>query len=89
MIIMAGLGATPVLPVGQLYTRDASLRGFVISNATVAELAAAATAINHLLARGTLVSRIGTRLPLVEAARSHRLQEGAEPHPRGRIVVLP
>jgi NADPH:quinone reductase-like Zn-dependent oxidoreductase len=90
MIIMAGLGATPVLPVGQLYTRDASLRGFVISNATVAELAAAATAINHLLARGTLVSRIGTRLPLTEAARSHRLQEGAEPHrPRGRIVVLP
>ncbi|WP_440070487.1 NADPH:quinone reductase [Streptosporangium sp. OZ121] len=90
MIILAGLGATPVLPVGQLYTRDASLRGFAISNATVAELATAATAINHLLARGTLVSRIGTRLPLTEAARSHRLQEGTEPHhPRGRIVVLP
>ncbi|MEU4540400.1 zinc-binding dehydrogenase [Streptosporangium sp. NPDC023825] len=90
MIIMAGLGAAPVLPVGQLYTRDASLRGFAISNATVAELAAAATAINHLLARGTLISRIGTRLPLAEAARAHRLQEGAEPgHPRGRIVVLP
>ncbi|WP_431902786.1 NADPH:quinone reductase [Nonomuraea sp. bgisy101] len=90
MIIMAGLAAAPVLPVGQLYTRDASLRGFVISNATVPELAAAATAINHLLARGTLVSRIGTRLPLTEAARSHRLQEGTDPHlPRGRIVVLP
>ncbi|MFD1931134.1 NADPH:quinone reductase [Nonomuraea mangrovi] len=90
MIIMAGLATAPVLPVGQLYTRDASLRGFVISNATVPELAAAATAINHLLARGTLVSRIGTRLPLTEAARSHRLQEGTDPHlPRGRIVVLP
>lgn len=90
MIILAGLGATPVLPVGQLYTRNASLRGFVISNATVAELAAAATAINHLLSRGTLVSRIGTRLPLTETARSHHLQEGTDPHhPRGRIVVLP
>lgn len=90
MIIMAGLGATPALPVGELYTRDASLRGFAISNATVAELTAAATAINPLLARGALVSRIGARLPLTEAARAHRLQEGAEPHrPRGRIVVLP
>ncbi|MFF3443398.1 hypothetical protein [Streptosporangium sp. NPDC002721] len=56
----------------------------------MAELAAAATTINHLLARGTLVSRIGARLPLTEAARAHRLQEGAEPgRPRGRIVVLP
>ncbi|MET7459318.1 NADPH:quinone reductase [Nonomuraea sp. NPDC005501] len=90
MIIMAGLGAAPVLPVGQLYTRNASLRGFAISNATVTELASAATAINHLLARGTLVSRIGTRLPLSEAARSHLLQESTDPHrPRGRIVVLP
>ncbi|MFE3455411.1 NADPH:quinone reductase [Nonomuraea sp. NPDC059194] len=86
MIILAGLNAAPVLPVGQLYTRDASLRGFAISNATVAELAQAATAINHLLARGTLVSRIGTRLPLTEAARSHHLQEAT---PRGRIIVLP
>ncbi|GAA0379621.1 hypothetical protein Acor_01050 [Acrocarpospora corrugata] len=90
MIIMAGLGATPVLPVGQLYTRNASLRGFVISNATAAELAEAATAINHLLARGILLSRIGTRLPLTEAARSHHLQEGTEPQrSRGRTVVLP
>ncbi|WP_093263393.1 zinc-binding dehydrogenase [Thermostaphylospora chromogena] len=86
VIILAGLGKRPVLPVGALYTRDASLRGCAISNATVPELAEAATAINHLLARGSLVARIGARLPLAEAARAHRLRESGH---RGRIVVVP
>lgn len=86
MIILAGLEKQAVLPIGPLYTRDASLRGFAISNATVAELAEAATAINHLLARRALAVRIGVRLPLAEAAQAHRLRESGY---RGRIVVLP
>jgi NADPH:quinone reductase-like Zn-dependent oxidoreductase len=35
IVLMAGLYALPVLPVGAVYTRDISLRGFVISNASV------------------------------------------------------
>jgi NADPH:quinone reductase-like Zn-dependent oxidoreductase len=89
MIVLAGLHAMPVLPVGALYTRDASLRGFAISNASAAELAAAARAVNHGLARGVLRSRIGVRLPLTEAAEAHRLQEQGGAATRGRIVVLP
>ena len=87
---MAGLAAHPSLPVGALYTRDASLRGFAISNASIADLAAAADAINALLASGALRSRISMRLPLSDAAQAHRLQENHDPAtPPGRIVVIP
>lgn len=54
IIAMAGMQATPRLPVGQLYTRDASVLGFAISNASAADLAEAAKAINQMLAAGRL-----------------------------------
>lgn len=85
-VVITGIGATVPLPLEELYLRDASLRGFVISNATVSDLAAAATAINDGIARGLLRVRIGTRLRLEEAAQAHRLVEHGC---RGRIVVLP
>lgn len=90
VVVMAGLDARPVLPVGLLYTRDASLRGFAISNASVSDLAEAARVINDRLANNGLRTRIGARLPLAKAALAHRLQEARDQNrPRGRIVVLP
>lgn len=90
IIVMAALTAHPTFPVGSLYTRDASVRGFVISNASVADLAEAATTLNALLAEGVLRSRIRARLPLGEAATAHRLLEHQVPEdPPGRIVVIP
>jgi NADPH:quinone reductase-like Zn-dependent oxidoreductase len=86
IIVLAGMRATPVLPVGALYVRDAAIRGFAISNASVADLARAARAIGYGLTRGILRPRISTRLPLAEAAEAHRLLERGH---RGRIVVLP
>lgn len=90
IIIAAGLSARVPMPMGALYTRDASLRGFAISNASSADLASAAALINRRLAAGELTSRIGRRLPLSQAAEAHRLQQasGAE-KVRGRIVVIP
>jgi NADPH:quinone reductase-like Zn-dependent oxidoreductase len=85
-ILITGIGATLPVPLEALYLRDASLRGFVISNASAAELADAASAINEGMARGLLRVRIGTRLPLAESAQAHRLMEQGT---RGRIVVLP
>jgi NADPH:quinone reductase-like Zn-dependent oxidoreductase len=85
-VLITGIGSTVSLPLEQLYLRDASLRGFVISNASVADLASAARAINDGLARGLLRVRIGTRLPLEESAHAHRLMESGT---RGRIVVVP
>ena len=59
-IVMSGLrGGAASLPVGPMYTRDVSLHGFAISNASVSDLAHAATAINRLLAAGRLNARIG------------------------------
>lgn len=90
IIVAAGLHANVRLPLGALYTRDASLRGFAISNASVADLAGAAAQVNCLLARGELRMRIGRRLRLSDAAEAHRLPEAqGSDKVRGRIVVIP
>ncbi len=75
IVVMSGLHSRPVPPVGELYTRDISIHGFVISKASSSDLGAAARVINSLLAAGRLRTRIGATLPLRDAARAHRLQE--------------
>jgi NADPH:quinone reductase-like Zn-dependent oxidoreductase len=85
-VLITGIGSTVPVPLEPLYLRDASLRGFVISNASVTDLAAAAAAVNDGIRRGLLRVRIGRRLPLADAAEAHRLMESGV---RGRIVVMP
>jgi NADPH:quinone reductase-like Zn-dependent oxidoreductase len=85
-VLITGIGATVPLPLEQLYLRDASLRGFVISNASVSDLAGAAHAINDGILRRLLRVRIATRLPLEQSAQAHRLLEEGT---RGRIIVVP
>ncbi|AEW98942.1 NADPH:quinone reductase [Streptantibioticus cattleyicolor] len=87
MVLMAGLHDIVGLPVGALYTRDARIVGFAISNATTADLATAATAVPHLLRTTTWRPRVTDRLPLSEAAHAHRLL--ADASVRGRIVLRP
>ncbi len=87
VVVTAATHPKPILPAAQYYTHDVSVHGFVISNAPVSDLAAAADTVNVRLADGTLRPRIGVRLPLSDAAEAHRLQEAGEPS--GRIVVLP
>lgn len=86
IVVLAGAATRPTLPVGPLYMNDCSLAGFVISHATVPELAAASVEINRLLARGVLRPRSVAELPLREAAATHRRMENGELH--GRRVVL-
>jgi NADPH:quinone reductase-like Zn-dependent oxidoreductase len=86
LVLITGIGSTVPLPLEQLYLRDASLRGFVISNATVPDLADAAAVIIDGIARGLLRVRIGSRLPMEKSAEAHRLMESGT---RGRIVVFP
>ncbi len=87
IIVLAGLGATPVLPVGAMYTNDVSIRGFAISNASVGDLASAAATINQLLALGCLQARIGATFNLAEARKAHEAMGSGLI--RGRIVVVP
>ncbi|NDZ73312.1 NADPH:quinone reductase [Streptomyces sp. SID10362] len=77
IVVLAGLRTRPVLPVGALYLRDRSVRGFAISHADTAQLADAARGIGGLLAAGRLRPRATEVLPLAEAAEAHRrLDEG-------------
>lgn len=87
VLLSAGLGGSASLDVGGLYTRDASLLGFAISNAAVADLADAARVINDRLARGALSARIGGRYLLADAPRAHR--DLADRRVRGRLLLVP
>ncbi|WP_233235046.1 NADPH:quinone reductase [Bordetella sp. LUAb4] len=78
VVLMSGLKARPELPVGGLYTRDASILGFAISNASTSDLQAAANRVNQLLVQGTLPLRKTEVLPLAEAARAHQRMEAGE-----------
>jgi len=87
IVLLAGTGAHAELPVGPLYVKDGRLLGFAISNASTADLAEAAWAINAMLARGALPARIAGVLPLREAAEAHRRLESGRV--RGRLVLRP
>ncbi|WP_121745558.1 NADPH:quinone reductase [Streptomyces sp. E2N166] len=88
LVAMAGLGSGPAgLPVSRLYTRDASIVGFAISNATTADLAEAAQGVVRLLRDTPWRPRIAGRLPLSMTAEAHRRLESGEV--RGRLVLTP
>lgn len=66
--------------------KDGSIRGFVISHASGAELADAAATVNRLLAAGRLRPRALEVRPLSAAAETHQRLEKGELN--GRRVVL-
>lgn len=86
VIVMAGGGEQPELPIGPLYTSDKSLIGFAISNATTVELAVAAARVNQLVATGALRPAAVQELPLSDAAEAHRRLASGEA--RGTRLVL-
>ena len=84
IVLMAGLDAHPPFPVGAFYTKDCSLHGFAITNATAGELQDCARAINEWLAKGKLLARVDRVMSLAEAARAHQLIEDSL---RGRLKL--
>ncbi|MQA07478.1 MAG: zinc-binding dehydrogenase [Pseudonocardiaceae bacterium] len=86
IVLLAGVHTKPALPVGQLYMKDGSVRGFVISHATVTELADAAHTINRLLVDDRLRPRATESMPLSDAAEAHRRMESGELH--GKRLIL-
>jgi len=88
LVLMSGLNARPVFPVGGFYTKNCSLFGFTVTSLEVEELRVQAQAINAWFAQGNLQVRIDRVLPLSAAAEAHRLMEtrGAV---TGKIVILP
>jgi NADPH:quinone reductase-like Zn-dependent oxidoreductase len=79
IIVTTGAGPQPpetsLLPI---LVRDISVIGFIISLATVTELAEAAHAINRHLASGGLTAKGTSVLPLDKAAEAHALVESLQ-----------
>lgn len=88
IILMAGMSARPQLPIGPLYTRDGSIVGFAISNATTCELADAARTVNHVLAQGAIAARKIEVLPFSCAQEAHRRLESGQVRAT-RLVLRP
>lgn len=86
ILVTAGIGATTELPVSLLYTRNLSLRGFAISNASTVALQEAAKWVNELLRSKTLMTRRSQSLPVFAAARAHSLLESGKAD--GKIVLV-
>src|SRR5437762_1194357 len=63
IIIMSGLRAKALLPIGEFYTRNLTLYGFTITYLTTAELSQDATRINSFLRAGALKTKIHSFLP--------------------------
>ncbi len=87
IIVMSGMSGADSVPLGRLYTKDGSIRGFAISNATVTDLDTAAETVNALLHDGSLRARNVTVLPLSGAASAHAALEAGTVH--GKIVLVP
>jgi len=75
MILMAGRSATPTLPLGSFYTRDCSLLGFAMFNASPNEQRQAAEEINRWLHEGLLKPLIGKVFPLDQAREAQAFLE--------------
>jgi NADPH2:quinone reductase len=86
IILMSGLNHRSMLPIGMLYTKNCSIFGFTVTDATVQELAAFANEINRQLSEGVLKSKIHTVLPLSSAADAHRMLEAGGVF--GKIVLV-
>ncbi|MBO0777038.1 MAG: zinc-binding dehydrogenase, partial [Actinobacteria bacterium] len=84
ILITAGREPQPPTALWPLYTRDVTVTGFVISRATVADLADAAGALNARLAAGGFPVQVADVLPLERTAGAHARVEAGQ---RGRIVV--
>ena len=89
IIVMAGLDAHPTFLVGAFYTKDCSMHGFAVTNATPAELRDGAGVINRWLSEGRLRGKIDRIMGLAEAAAAHRLVEDPHAELKGKIVLVP
>ncbi|WIK64752.1 NADPH:quinone reductase [Gleimia hominis] len=86
LLLTAGMQDALQVPVGGLYTRDCSIRGFAASNASVSDLRAAAEHINAGLAAHELRGRVALSLPLDRAREAHEALESGSVRD-GRILM--
>lgn len=86
ILVTAGIQPQDGVELWPLYTRDVRVIGFVISLASVPDLAMAAATINRRLAGPGLAVNVTHELGLAETVRAHELVEAGT---RGRVVIRP
>ena len=86
MIVIAGRAAKPPLPFGSFYTRDCSILGFAMFNATPDEQRRCADDIVKWVEAGQLKTPIGKTFPLDQAAQAHKFLDQATTHGSGNLV---
>lgn len=86
LIVMAGRDAKPMFPLGPFYTKDLTMFGFAMFNATPEEQRKCAAEMNRWMAKGRLKPLIGRKMKLAEAAAAHRLQEDNTLKKAGTLV---
>lgn len=91
MIVMAGRTAKPIFPLGAFYTRDCSLHGFAMFNASPEEQRQSAADLSQWAEEGKLKPLVGKVFPLAEAAAAQKLLEentlGGAGTLTGKVVV--
>ncbi|HQR41152.1 MAG TPA: NADPH:quinone reductase [Gemmatales bacterium] len=86
IVVIAGRAAKPALPFGPFYTRDLSVRGFAMFNATPSEQRRCAEDISRWLAAGKLQALIGQTFRLTQTAAAHALLEANTLHNAGTLA---
>jgi NADPH2:quinone reductase len=93
LVVIAGRQARPVFPVGPFYTKNLSLFGYAMFNATPDEQRRCADDMNRWMAEGKLHAPIGRVMRLSEAAAAHRFLEENTLHGAGtltgKVVLTP
>ena len=86
-VVVVGSRGTVEINPRQAMTRDASILGMTLFNASPQELVSIHAALGAGLEAGTLSPVVGRELPLAEAARAH--EEVLKPGAYGKIVLIP
>lgn len=86
IIIMAGRDARATLTIGPFYTKDCSILGFAMFNASPEAQRASAEDIGRWMVEKKLRPLIGRVMPLAETAAAHRLQEDNTLHGEGTLT---
>ena len=86
IVVVGNRGTIEINPRGTM-TKDVTITGFVLWNATAAEKASIHAALGAGLANRSLAPVIGQEIALKDASRAH--QAVLEPGAYGKIVLVP
>lgn len=91
IIVMAGRGSQPTMPVGPFYVKDLALFGFAMFNASADEQRQCAEDMNNWYTEDSLEVLIGKKFPLAETAQAQKLLEDSTLHGtaslKGKVVI--